>query len=296
MDPLLLSQYLFLGIIIGSTYCLMAIGITFIYGIMKMMNWAMGEFYMVGSYVQWFLVVKVFGSEKWFLGIPTSMIVVFLVGLAYYRLLLRPMFAGGVERRDDYVTIITIASVILFRNIAVVLYGPYVFSTPDYYPPVYFGTLPMSGSRFTAFVGTVLILGIFYYCVKRTWIGRAFQATAQNRIGVQIAGINPYTVDQIAFGMGVALAAAAGALLTPVYMVYPTNGAISTMKGFIIITLGGLGSIPGTIVGGILLGVVESLGSVLINPSYCDIYGFVVLVATLAIRPTGLFGEIKRIA
>lgn len=272
----------------------MAIGITFIYSIMKTINWAMGEFYMIGSYIQYFLVLGVIGQSLWFIGVPTVMFIVFIIGIVYYRLLLKPMFKGGIERRDDYVTIITISSVVLIRNIMVILYGPYILSTPDYYPPVLFGSLPISGSKLMAVIGTAIILAIFYYGVKRTWMGRAFQATAQNRVGVQTAGINPYQIDMIAFGIGVGLAGVAGALLTPIYMVYPTNGATSTMKGFVIICLGGLGSIPGSIIGGMLLGMIEVLGAAFINPSYRDIYGFLALVLLMAIKPTGLFGEVKR--
>ena len=100
----------------------------------------------------------------------------------------------------------------------------------------------------------------------------------------------------MAFGIGVALAAAAGALLAPVFLVYPTNGAITTMKGFEIIIIGGLGSIPGAVIGGLLLGLVESLGSVLVAPGFQHAYGFLMLLLILVIRPTGLFGEKERVA
>lgn len=274
----------------------MAIGITFIYSIMKMINWSMGEFYMIGAYIQWILVQQVFGWQYWFIGIPVSMAIVFLFGIAFQHAILKPMFVGGVERRDDYVTIITIACVVLFRNIAVVIYGPYVHSTPEYFPRTYFGTLPMSGSRLMAFIGTVIILGIFYYGIKKTWMGRAFLATAQNRLGTLVTGIDPMKIDRYAYGIGVALAAAAGALLTPVFMVYPLCGAVSTMKGFEIIIIGGLGSIMGSVVGGLTLGMVEIMGTAFINPSYRDLYGFVFLLVILAIKPTGFFGEVERVA
>ncbi|MEM2210941.1 MAG: branched-chain amino acid ABC transporter permease [Nitrososphaerales archaeon] len=281
---------------ISVLYILMAIGITFIYSIMKMINWAMGEFYMIGGYLQYLLVTAIFGVQYWFIALPIAMFSTFIIGVGFQRILLKPMFLGGIERRDDYATIVTIALMVLLRNLAVVIGGPYIYSTPDYFPPVHLGPLPVNGSRFVAFISAFIILIIFYIIVKKTWIGLAFQATAQNRIGVEAIGINPLKIDQLTFGIGVALAAAAGALLAPVFLVYPESGSISTMKGFEIIVIGGLGSIPGAVVGGFLLGMVETLGSVFINPSFRDIYGFLLLMLILAIKPVGLFGEKVRVA
>src|SRR5262249_13076989 len=130
---------------------------------------------------------------------------------------------------------------------------------------------------------------------KTTWIGRALRGAAQNRVGIQTAGVDVLRLDMVAFGVGVALAAAAGALLAPDFLVYPENGSISTFKGFEIIVIGGLGSILGR-VAGVLLGVIEALGSVFISAAYKDLYGFLLLIALLVFRPTGLFGERERTA
>jgi branched-chain amino acid transport system permease protein len=277
-------------------YSLMALGITFIYSIMKMINWAMGEFFMIGSYVQYALIVTVLGPERWWLALPVAMGSVFFLGLGVQRLLLRPMYAGGIERRDEYATIVTIALMILFRNLAIVLGGPNQYAPPDYARPVTLLTLPISGNRFVALVGTVTLLVLFFLVIKTTWIGRALRGAAQNRVGIQTAGVDVLRLDMIAFGVGVALAAGAGALLAPDFLVYPENGAISTFKGFEIIVIGGLGSILGSIVGGLLLGVIEALGSVFISAAYKDLYGFLLLIVLLVVRPTGLFGERERTA
>ncbi|RMF91300.1 MAG: branched-chain amino acid ABC transporter permease [Nitrospinota bacterium] len=296
MDSLLLSQYLFSGLVIGVIYALMAVGITFIYSIMKMINWSMGEFYMIGSYIQYLLIIYLLGAEYWYVGIPLAMVLVFLLGMVVQRLLLTPMYSGGIERRNEYATIVTIGLMVFFRNLAVVLAGPYQYSPPDYYPPTYIGTLPVSGNRFVAFIGTLVILLAFYLVIKKTWVGKALRGAAQNRVGIQTPGRNIQRRDPLPSWRGVALAAAAGALLAPIFLVYPENGAISTMKGFEIIVIGGLGSIPGSIVGGLLLGMVESLGSVLVSPSFRDVYGFLLLLILLVCRPTGLLGERERVA
>jgi branched-chain amino acid transport system permease protein len=294
MDFHLFSQYLLSGIVIGIIYSLMALGITFIYGIMKMINWSMGEFYMIGSYVQYALLASVLGWERWYLALPLSMASVFVLGVVVQRFLLRPMYVGGIERRDEYATIITIALMVLFRNLAIVLGGPNQYSPKDYAKPTTLLTLPISGNRVVALVGALVLLALFYVLTRRTWLGRAFRGAAQNRVGIQTAGVDVLRLDMLAFGVGVALAAAAGALLAPDFLVYPENGAISTFKGFEIIVIGGLGSIMGSVVGGLLLGVIEALGSVFLSPAYKDLYGFVLLIALLAVRPTGLFGERER--
>jgi branched-chain amino acid transport system permease protein len=294
VDSTLLAQYVLSGVVIGVIYSLMALGITFIYSIMKMINWAMGEFYMIGSYVQYALLVTLVGPDRWYLALPLAMASVFVLGLVIQRFLLRPMYVGGVERRDEYATIVTIALMVFFRNLAIVLGGPNQYSPRDYARPTSIGPLPISGNRFVALISTLVLLALFYLLVKKTWVGRAFRGAAQNRIGIQTAGIDVLRLDMLAFGVGVALAAAAGALLAPDFLVYPENGAISTFKGFEIIVIGGLGSILGSIVGGVLLGLIEALGSVFLSPAYKDLYGFVLLIGLLVFRPTGLFGERER--
>jgi branched-chain amino acid transport system permease protein len=294
VDLTLLSQYVLSGVVIGVLYSLMALGITFIYSIMKMINWGMGEFYMIGSYVQYALIATLFGPRRWYLALPLAMGTVFLLGLVIQRVLLQPMFVGVIERRDEYATIVTIAMMVFFRNLAIVLGGPNQYAPGDYARPTMLGTLPISGNRFVALIATLVLLSLFYLVIKRTWVGRALRGAAQNRVGIQTAGINVLRLDMVAFGVGVALAAAAGALLAPDFLVYPENGAISTFKGFEIIVIGGLGSIPGSIVGGVLLGVIEALGSVFLSAAYKDLYGFLLLIVLLVFRPTGLFGERER--
>src|SRR6266849_9735327 len=225
VDAYLLSQYVLSGLVIGLIYSLMALGITFIYGIMKMINWSMGEFYMVGSYIQYALLATFLGWNLWYVALPLSMVSVFLLGLMVQRFLLRPMYVGGIERRDEYATIITIALMVLFRNLAIVLGGPNQYAPPDYARAMTLVTLPISGNRVVALIGTLVLLALFYLVIKTTWIGRAFRGAAQNRVGIQTAGVDVLRLDMLSFGVGVALAAAAGALLAPDFLVYPENGS-----------------------------------------------------------------------
>ncbi len=296
ITPQLLLNFLIAGVMIGTLYALMAMGITFIYSIMKMINWAMGEFYMIGSYTQWFLISFLLGGNLWFFGIIGSVIVLFIVGLIVHWLLIRPMFSTGMERKDEYGTVVTIALSLFLRNLATVLSGPNTRSPDVNLGRIMFGSLPVSGNRFAAFIGSLVVIGIFYVVLNYTWLGRAFRASSQNRVGVQTAGINVLRIDQIAFALGVTLAGIAGALLAPVFNVFPENGAVTTMKGFEIIIIGGMGSLPGAALGGLLLGIIESLGSVFIGSGLRNVYGFIFLILILLIKPTGLFGERERLS
>src|SRR6266516_2883647 len=297
----LVAQVLIVGLMMGALYALMAIGITFIASVMKMINWSMGEFYMIGSYVQFVLITQVFGSlgqgqGPWYAALPLAMLTVFVIGVVLQRLLLAPMFQYGEAHRFEYATIMTIAFSVLFQNIAVIWTGPYQWSPKEYLPPIILADLGISlnGSRLAGAIGAAVILLLFYVFIKRTMVGLSFLGTAQNRLGAQTAGIRLQRVDMIGFGVGVALAAAAGALLAPVFLVYPAAGATSTVKGFEIIVIGGLGSLPGAVLAAFGLALIESFGSVFITPSYQDLYCFLFLIAFLIFRPQGIFGERER--
>jgi len=278
----------------GVLYCLMSMGINFIYGIMKVINWSMGEFFMIGAYVQYLLLTYVLGPKLWFVGIVISAFVVFLLGAVVQRLLIKPMFIGIIEAKMEYATIVTIALAIFLRNMAVLIGGPYIYTPPDYAGPTQLLTLPISGNRLIALIGALVLLGLFYYFIKKTWTGKAFQGVAQNRPGIQTAGVNVLKYDILAFGLGTALAGAGGALLAPIFLVHPLCGMSPTVRGFEIIVIAGLGSIPGILVAGLLLGIAESLGTAFIHPSFVDIYGFILLVIVLSIKPYGLFGKPER--
>ena len=290
----LLVQTLISGVMIGVLYALMALGITFIYSIMRMINWAMGEFYMIGSYLQFMLVVGVLGIDLWWIAILLSAAGVFLLGMLVQTTLLKPVAAKLVERPDEYATVVTLALLLMLRSLATGIAGPYQFNPGSNLATVMVGPLPIAGARMAAFVFALAALALFYVVLRYTWYGLALRAAAQSRVGILTAGIDALGVDRLAFGIGVALAGLAGALLAPVFLVYPTNGLVTTMKGFEIVVIGGLGSIPGALIAGVVLGVVESCGAAFISSAYQNVYGFAVVLAILALRPNGLFGERSR--
>ena len=287
----LFVQTLISGLMIGVLYALMALGITFIYSIVRMINWAMGEFYMLGSYIQYVAVAHALGRDLWWLAILIATAGTFIIGYLLEPILIKPMYARGMERRDDYATVVTIALLLMMRSLAVAIGGPNQFRPETNLPIMWVGPLPMEGARVVASIGALVALALFYLVMSRTWVGLALRATAQNRVAAQTSGVDVFRLDAMAFAIGVALAGLAGALLAPVFLVYPTNGVVTTVKGFEIIVIGGLGSIPGALIGGVLLGVVESLGAAFISSPYQNAYGFILVLLVLMFRPYGLFGE-----
>ncbi len=288
-------QTLIAGVIIGVLYALMALGITFIYSIVKMINWAMGEFYMIASYAQYLLVAYLLGPSLWYVAALLSAALVFLLGFLLEPVLIKPMFRQALERQDDYATVVTISLLLLLRNLAAAIAGPYQYKPQTSLPlMVMVGPLPVAGTRLAACLCAVAALAVFYVVLRKTWYGLALRAAAQSRIGAQTAGVDILRLDQVAFAIGVGLAGIAGALLAPVFNVFPTDGSVTTVKGFEIIVIGGLGSLPGALVAGILLGVVEALGTNFISSPYQNVYGFLLVLLILLVRPNGLFGERAR--
>ena len=181
----LFTQTLIAGLMIGVLYALMALGITFIYSIVRMINWAMGEFYMLGSYIQYVVVAHALGRDLWWLAVIISTAGTFLVGYLLEPILIKPMYARAMERRDDYATVVTIALLLMLRSLAVVIGGPSQFRPETNLPVMWVGPLPMEGARVAASVCALLALAVFYLVISRTWIGLALRAMAQNRVAAR---------------------------------------------------------------------------------------------------------------
>jgi branched-chain amino acid transport system permease protein len=219
-----------------------------------------------------------------------------LVGCLVERLLLRPIYTERLERAEEYAIIITFTLSLLLQNAALWSIGPYELTPTSFWEGSQhvIGDLYLAGDRlFAAAMATVLLAAVLYL-IYRTWLGQALMATAQNRVGAAIVGINVIRMNIVAMGLSAMLAAAAGCLIAPIFLVYPDVGAVPVVKAFVVIVLGGMGSIPGTIIGALLLGLVESLGSVYLSVSYRDVYAFLVLMLVLLFRPYGLFGLRER--
>lgn len=293
MDVYVLSQIVN-GLVFGLIYGLIALGLTIIFSIMRVVNFAHGELLMLGGYAL-YLFTTILGLPP-LLGLPLSMAAVAAFGVLVERVLLRPIHTSRIDRPEEYAIILTFGLALFLQNGALATAGPYEYTPESFWPgsvPV-IGDLWLSGNRlFAAGMAVVLIVATLLV-IYRTWLGQALMATSQSRVGAMVAGIDSIRMNMVAVGGAGLLAGAAGALLSPIFLVYPDVGVVPVVKAFVIIVLGGMGSIPGAVVAALLLGLVESLGSVYISLAYRDVYSFLVLIAVLLVRPYGLFGQRER--
>ncbi len=283
------------GLIIGLLYALMASGLALIFSVLKLVNFAHGQFYMAGAFASYYLATLL--GVPPLLSVLLAMLFVFVVGVVVHLLLLQPLYTGQVERKDEYAILMTFGLGILMQNLALALFGPWTKKPPDFAPGVTtLGPLTLDNDRLVvAGMATALMLGLLWV-IGRTFVGRALQAVSQDRDAAAIVGINPHRMNRLAFGLGVGLAGGAGALIGPIFLVSPSMGILPGVKSFVIIVLGGMGSIPGAILGALLLGQIESLGSVyLLDPTrglaYKNAFGVLLLALVLLVKPTGLFGQ-----
>lgn len=280
------------GLIIGFIYGLMALGLTLIFGVLKITNFAHGEFYMLGAYLSYIVTQKI-GLHP-VLGILFAILAVFFIGFIVEKVLMTPIYENKVERQDEYALLITFGLSVFLVNVALVIFGPYQVSpTPLSSGVIDLGVLSVGSGRLYAVVFAILLIIITLFIVNRTWLGTALRAISQDRESSTIVGIGAKKLGSIAFGIGAAMAGAAGALLAPVFLVFPTMGAVPAIKSFVIIVLGSMGSIKGAIYGALMLGIVEGLGVFFLSPSYRDAYSFLLLILILLFKPNGLFGGAK---
>ena len=293
MDIYLLSQ-LVNGLIFGLLYALIALGLTIVFSIMRVVNFAHGELYMAGGYLLYFFTVPL--GLPALAGLPLCMLAVGLAGFLIERTLLRPVYTAHLERPEEYAIIITFGLSLLLQNGALWSIGPYELTPASFWAGSHkvMGDLYLAGDRLFAAGMAVVLLTATLLLIYKSWLGQALMATTQSRVGAAVIGINVIRMNVYAMGLSGMLAAAAGALIAPIFLVYPDVGSVPVVKAFVVIVLGGMGSIPGTIVGALLLGLVESLGSVYISVSYRDVYAFLVLMLVLLFRPYGLFGQRER--
>jgi branched-chain amino acid transport system permease protein len=300
MSLLAFSEQVINGLIISIFYALAALGVSLVFGVLKIVNFAHGELYMLGGFA-YYTLASLLGLPP-ALSIVIACAVLFVVGMVIDRLLIAPVHAGKVERADEYAIMITFGLAILLQNLMLSIFGPWT-KRPEalFRGRIEIGELIISGDRLSAAaVGVVLIIALVYV-LRHTWIGKAMRAVSQDRETASVVGVDTKLTSMLAFGLGSALAGAAGALIGPVFLVYPTMGVILVIKAYVIVVLGGLGSVPGAILGALILGQVENLATVLIPDTtralaYKDAYGLVLLVLVLLLRPQGLLGEKTRVS
>lgn len=276
------------GLIIGSMYALIGSGIALIYGTMRVLNLAHGEFYMLGGYFIFFLVVN-YGVPPW-LAIPLAIAATFLLGVLIQRLTIH--YILGREGWLFSAIAVTLGLSIFLQNAALLLFSERFQSVPYYVDGMLeIGSIRLPYQRVLIFVVAVVTIAAMTYILKRTRLGWAIRATSQDRDAAAVVGIPAQRIYLITFGIAGALGAIAAAMLAPIYAINPWSGLPILLKGFVVVILGGLGSFPGAIFGGLLLGVIEAIGVQLTSSEWRDVIAFALMIAVIWWRPWGLFGE-----
>jgi branched-chain amino acid transport system permease protein len=286
-----LLQHLLNGLLLGGTYALLGIGLTLIFGLMHVVNFAHGEFYTLGAYVTYAALARL--ALPFVLAVPVAIAVGMLLGAIAERVLLRPLGRASI----DTVMLVMIGLWIAMQNGELLAWGGVAKAIEHPFPsaPVVLG--PVSVSPIRIFVLGAVLLLIFgtHLLINGTRIGTAMRATFQDRETAALMGIDVGRIHTLTFAFGSGLAAAAGALLGSIFLVYPSMGDLASLKAFCVVILGGLGNVTGALLGGLILGLAEEFGAGYVSSGYRDAVGFVIIILVLVVRPSGLFARAERV-
>jgi branched-chain amino acid transport system permease protein len=279
------------ALMLGSTYALLGIGLTLIFGIMKLVNFTHGELYAFGAYTMYALVMLL--GVNFFVALPLAIALGIALGGLLELLLLRRLRGADI----DTTMLVMIGAWIALQNAEQLAWTGVAKSIDVPFPtaPLVIGPVSVAWNRVFVLVVALLLIGATYLLINRTKLGRAMRATFQDRDTAALMGVRIGNIHTATFALGSGLAAAAGALLGPVFVAYPSMGDLAAAKAFAIVILGGLGSIPGATIGGFILALVEELGAGYISSGYRDAMGFLLIIVILLFRPTGLFARRERI-
>jgi len=282
----ILVQAVVNGLLIGGIYALVSIGVTLIFGVVKIVNFAQGEFVMIGMYISFFLA-KSAGIDP-LLSLLVSMPALFVIGVLIQHFLIRRVLGLG----DMPQIFLTFALSLLLLNLALLLFTANyrTVETPYSEAAIHIGPIYIAVAKLIAFAVAMALSAALWVFLRATDLGKAMRAAAQNRDVAMLMGINPDRVFAVAVGVALALAGAAGSLLMPFYPAYPLVGQVFVLMAFVAVVLGTLGNVVGALVASLMMGVAESLGIQFVGADSGLIVVFVMLLLTLAIRPSGLFG------
>ncbi|NHC62765.1 branched-chain amino acid ABC transporter permease [Paenalcaligenes suwonensis] len=292
-DWVSLIQNLSNGVLIGSVYALIGIGLTLIFGVMRVINFAHGDFVVLGMYVA-VLMSGLLGWDPYF-----SLVVALPLGFVLGSLVQKVILARIIDAPPETSMLATLGVSLVIANVLLLGFGGDPQSVHVSYAsstlPV--GSVNLSMVLLLAGLATVMVTIALYALLNHTELGRAIRATAENRLGAELVGVDTRKVQSVVFGLGVALALTAGVALIPMLYATPTvTGPLFTLKAFVVTVLGGLGNIGAAIAGGLVLGIVEILGASYLSSEYRDVYGLIVFLAVLLFKPEGLFGKsVKRV-
>jgi branched-chain amino acid transport system permease protein len=278
------------GALIGVVYALIALGLTIIFGVMRIVNFAHGEMVVIGMYVGYGMWLAT-QWPPWSLA-PFAALVLFLLGYA----LQRGIVNAFIDRPQHAQFILFIALALIITGLHLVLFGPDPRSVQvaDSLRSYVVGPFRLDVVRTQAALGALVMIGALLLFLQRSTLGRSIRAAADNLVGAQVIGIRIRQVYAVTAGIGMACAGAAGALISPMFDAQPFLATDFTLIAFIIVIVGGLGSLTGALVGGVLIGLAEAIAAVIVSPALKTTFSYGLLVLVLLLRPNGLFGEQER--
>jgi branched-chain amino acid transport system permease protein len=276
------------GVVVGSLYVLVALGLTLIYGVLVQINFAHADIVTLGAFTAYF-VTHLFGGN-YFAGIAVALVVGGVLGWLVNAVIFAPLRERGSELLP---LIATIGVSITLQNAMLVLLGPipYAFDTPYSNNVIRFSGIFLTVQSVLIIVMSTIAIGLLYAFMKFTFLGKALRAVSQDRETAALMGINPNHLIMLTFVIASALAGMSGAMLGPVLVLTPFAGTTVIVKAFAIVIIGGFGNVEGTIIAGLIVGLIESYTTQFLDPGLIDIVVFALLLLTLAIRPTGLIAE-----
>lgn len=280
------TQMTLTGINLGLMYALIAIGLTLIFGIMRIIQYAHGEFYMLGAYVLYYWTAVL--EWPYWLGIVASAVTIFIIGAILQVLLFRPLQGKSIL----YSLAVSMGLIFIISSGGLLTFGTVVKGIPSVVTGgvMVFGAFYAYERMVISIFSAVLILALWFF-LQRTSMGMAMRAVSEDPEVSSLQGINPRRIHWIAFGLGSALAAVAGSLMGTLLSIVPTMGFFATVKAFMIVILGGLGSVPGALIGGLIIGFIDSFVTTLISADVAYIIGFMTIFVILVFKPSGLFGQ-----
>jgi branched-chain amino acid transport system permease protein len=283
----LFLQLLANGLVSGTFYALSALGLTLVFGLMRVVNFAHGELYIIGGLVGWALTAVL--GWNYFLTLATVIAVIAAGAYVIDRVLIARVRGQG----EEPTILLTIGLSIFIANTALLVVGttPVTIASPFASKPLFLGPVVITQARLALMlVCATLIVGA-YLLIQRTTLGRAMRATFQDAMAAQLVGIRTDRIYGLTFALGATLAGAAGMLLGSIYNLEPTIGGVVSLKAFVVVILGGMGSFAGAIAGGLILGLTEALWGGYVATGYVDAIGFGLVILTLLVRPYGLFSK-----
>jgi len=282
-------QHLANGLLISGIYSLVAVGFTLIFGVLEVINFAHGEFYMLGAFIVFFFAGQIGLSYYW--SIPLSILVSLIVGILAERTSIRPLL----EKSFESMVICTFAVSMILMNGALLTWGaePRIIQSP-LSASVSFFEIAFTYQRLLVLIMAIAISLALHFFLQRTKTGKAIRATAQNKEACLAVGIDIARISRLTFSLGIGLCGLAGALVAPVYSVFPTMGQTAMFKVFAIVILGGLGNMKGALLASLILGLGESLIAGYVSATLKDGLAFLIMLSILLLRPAGLFGRAVR--